>query len=58
MEHIKEAIQQQELSRGKMAFEFRDSTVAMRPCPLNLIESAAFCSDIPTVRGNISRGVV
>lgn len=31
MEDIKEAIQQQQLSRGKMAFEFCDSTVAMRP---------------------------
>lgn len=58
MEDIKEAIQQQKMSRGKMAFEFCDSAVAMRPCPLNLIESATFCSDIPTARGNISRDVV
>lgn len=58
MEDIKEAIQQQEISRWKMAFEFCDSAVAMLPCPSNLIESATFCSDILTARGNISRGVV
>lgn len=35
MEHIKEAIQQQELSRGKMAFEFRDSMAIVGNAPMS-----------------------